>query len=93
MLTRKQKWRMTIKRVDYNNIYKQIDEEIKIKKNMVVFNNIVNVILIPKVEENDYLIDHYWWSKDDIDEFKENYIKYLKESKESKESKEKYSTI
>ncbi len=90
MLTRKQKWRMTIKRVDYNNIYKQIDEEIKIKKNMVVFNNIVNVILIPKVEENDYLIDHCWWSKDDIDEFKENYIKYLKENKESKE---KYSTI
>ena len=87
MLTRKQTWRMTIKRVNYNNIYKQINEEIKIKKNMVVFNSIVNVVLIPKVEENEDLRDFYWWSKDDISEFKENYSKYLKECKE------KYSTI
>ena len=50
MLTRKQKWRMTIKRVNYNNIYKQINEEIKIKKNMVVFNSIVNVILITRFQ-------------------------------------------
>ena len=84
MLTRKQKWQMTIKRVNYNNIYKQINQEIKIKKNMVVFNSIVNVILIPKIEED---LEFYWWSKDDINEFKENYSKYMKESKE------KYSTI
>jgi hypothetical protein len=67
MLTRKQKWRMTIKRVNFH-------KNEKIKKNIVVFNNIVNVILIPKIEENDDLKEHYWWSQDDINHFKKTYL-------------------
>ena len=76
MLTRKQKWRMTIRNVNYNKLY----QELEIQK-MVAFDNVVKVILIPKADENKDIKEDYWWSEKEINQFKENYISYIRENK------------
>ena len=76
MLTRKQKWRMTIRNVNYNKLY----QELEIQK-MVAFDNVVKVILIAKANENEDIKEDYWWSEKEINQFKENYIRYIRENK------------
>ena len=76
MLTRKQKWRMTIRNVNYNKLY----QELEIQK-MVAFDNVVKVILIEKANENEDIKEDYWWSEKEINQFKENYISYIRENK------------
>jgi len=79
MLSRKQLWKKCCSKQIKKPFYEELHSIPKIKKS-ISFNNIASVKLIPKREEyiKSELKDSLWYSEDELDSFRNDYINYLK---------------